>query len=118
MSAEDSGLLGNLPRSRPGTRSDKRETTRAQRNPGAAATRKVASKRSTTAGARAAAFKARTAPAPAAPKRATAAPERDPAERSDDPVGNALKGAAKAAGAGLRVAEGVTRGVLRRLPRP
>ena len=80
MSPDDSGMLGNLPRSRPGRRSEKRG--------------------------------AGTRPTP--PREA---PSTE-ADRADDPVGDALRAAAKGVGTGLRVANGVTREVLRRLPRP
>ena len=79
---EDDGgdVLGNLPRTRPGRRSEKRErkaeATRPRRRP----------------------------PQP---------PPPDP-----DPVGDAVRAAAGVAGAGLRVANGITRELLRRLPRP
>lgn len=79
MNPDDPGLLGNLPRSRPGRRSEKRgEST----------------------------------PPPPSSKRETPAPDR-----AGDPVGDALRVAAKGVGSGLRVANGVTRGVLRRFPR-
>ncbi len=80
MSPEDPGMLGNLPRSRPGRRSDKRS--------------------------------AAAGPSPSQPGPAT-----EPEPR-DDAVGHVLKAAAKGVGTGLRVANGVTREVLRRLPRP
>ena len=83
MSPEEPGLLGNLPRSRPGRRSSKR--------------------------------------AGATPRAATAPPRRSSAGKSkgtDDPVGDVLRVAAKGVGSSLRVANGVTREVLRRLPRP
>lgn len=73
-------MLGNLPRSRPGRRSEKR-----------------------------AAAPKREAPAP----RAGAARESDP-----DPVGDALRTAARVVETGLHAANEVTREVLRRLPRP
>jgi hypothetical protein len=77
---EDPGLLGNLPRSRPGRRSDKR-------------------------------------PDEAAPSRPPA--NREPAGRAQrqDRVGHALRAAASATGSGLRIANGMTRELLRRLPR-
>jgi hypothetical protein len=78
MSAEDPGLLGNLPRSRPGRRSDKRVGE--------------------------------------APARATRSEATAPAE-DPDPVGDAVRAAVGAAGAGLRIADGVAREVIRRLPR-
>jgi hypothetical protein len=86
---EDNGVLGNLPRSRPGTRSQKRD-----------------------------------APAPAArsqpPRQARSRPKPPPAPapQAGDPVGDAVRGAARAAGAGLKLANGVTREFLRRLPKP
>jgi hypothetical protein len=77
---EDGGdVLGNLPRTRPGRRSEKR----------AGETRQSAPRRQ---------------------------PEPPPAE--PDPVGDAVRAAAGVAGAGLRVANGITRELLRRLPRP
>ena len=80
MNGDDRGLLGNLPRSRPGTRSEKRD---------------------------------RTPPAEAAPP----PPERA-GSTAGDPVGDALRTAARTAEAGLRTAGDVTREILRRLPRP
>jgi hypothetical protein len=79
MDPEGGGVLRNLPRSRPGTRSDKR--------PGAA------------------------------PKPKTRAASKPP-EVEADPVGEAVRAVVGAAGAGARAAHVVTRGVLRRLPRP
>jgi hypothetical protein len=73
MNREEPGLLGNLPRSRPGTRSEKRD--------GQAA---------------------------AKPREPSPAP---PPEGSGDLVGDAVRTVARAA-------EGVTREILRRLPRP
>ncbi len=90
MTAEEPGLLGNLPRSRPGTRSAKR-----------------------AAGGRIA--------GPEGPRAAT---RRDARRRGEadsaaepDPVSEALRTAGRVAEAGLRAANGVTREVLRRLPR-
>jgi hypothetical protein len=82
---DDDGVLGNLPRSRPGRRSAKRAQAGAAR----------------------------------APKRRPAASAPRPApERTSDPVGGALRTATGVAAAGARVANGVAREVLRRLPRP
>ena len=69
MDGEEPGLLGNLPKSRPGTRSDKRD----------------------------------------GPPPAKRAPSRE--APSGDPVRGALRTVARTAG-------GVTREILRRLPRP
>ena len=120
MPDEEPGLLGNLPRSRPGTRSDKRTagSKPAARRSQAA---KPGVKRSASAKA-------------AAPKRAGAAQRTgsvqssrpaktgpatpDPAAPGRESGSGPLRSAAKVAGTGLRVAEGVTREVLRRLPRP
>ena len=101
MSADEPGVLGNLPRSRPGTRSGKRDAAKA----GSARTASARKPASTTP--RAAKAKA---PRPAGVS------QPQPAS-SGDAVTGALKGAARAAGAGLRVADGLTREVLRRLPR-
>jgi hypothetical protein len=56
----------------------------------------------------------RAAPAPRPARPRPAKPPQPPA----DPVGDAVKTVAGAAGAGLRLADAVTREVLRRLPRP
>lgn len=135
MADEEPGLLGNLPRSRPGTRSGKRDSAGSQPAP----ERKQAAKPGR--GGRPPAAKATgsqksKAPAKKGPtpeKAARNAPSRPPTPSGKGksvPVGVAedtsrssasrgpLHQAAKVAGTGLRVAEGVTREVLRRLPRP
>jgi hypothetical protein len=81
--SDDGGVLGNLPNSRPGRRSEKR---------------------------------------PAKP-RAASQPSPAPAESGDqeaqtDPVGDALRTAGGIAAAGARVANGVARELVRRLPLP
>jgi hypothetical protein len=95
---DDQGVLGNLPRSRPGQRSEKR-APRGER-----------------------AAKSTTLPKPAAgPRRAagSAAGERRPSPPAgSDPVRGAIRGVAGIALTGAKVATGVTREVLRRLPRP
>ena len=80
MEGDDPGVLGNLPRSRPGTRSEKR-------------------------------------PAPEPAGSATRPDSRTRAGREDAP-GGALGAAGRLAAAGLRTGSAVTRGLLRRLPRP
>jgi hypothetical protein len=80
---DDGGVLGNLPHSRPGRRSEKRPAT------------------------------PRTPPKPSPP-----AAERPDREAQGDPVGNAIRTATGLAAAGARVANGVAREVVRRLPRP
>jgi hypothetical protein len=103
--ADDGGVLGNLPRSRPGQRSEKRT----ERTAAEAAAPKKAAQPKKTAG----------APNKAARARATedAAPEQ-PVSRAGDPVGDAVRTVTGAAATGARVAGGVAREVLRRLPRP
>ena len=102
MDDDDGGVLGNLPRSRPGRRSQKRDT--------AARAAETAERRSAKA--------ARPSAQTAAPKaRGRVAKPRPPAERAD-PVGGAVRLAAGVAQTGLQVASGLTSEVLRRLPRP
>jgi hypothetical protein len=91
---DDGGVLGNLPRSRPGHRSDKRTGKTA------AAPRAGAAKR----------------PEPAATRPPLG--DDNAASRAGDPVGHAIRAAAGVASTGARVAGGVAREVLRRLPRP
>lgn len=117
---DDPGVMGNLPRSRPGRRSDKRAG-------GAAGGRKAsgtggASKpRATSAGkgrggtARSSASSG--AKAAGGKRSAGTARPRPPVKtppRGPDPVGDAVRVATKLAGAGL----GIAAGVLKRLPRP
>jgi hypothetical protein len=81
---DDGGVLGNLPNSRPGRRSDKRPARPAGASP---------------------------PPAPA--------PEREAAAPTDaDPLSGAIRTATGMAAAGARVANGLAREVVRRLPRP
>jgi hypothetical protein len=80
---DDEGVLGNLPNSRPGRRSEKRP------------------------------------PSPRAAAKPTP-PTGEPAAREPqtDPVGEAIRTATGIAAAGARVANGVARELVRRLPRP
>jgi hypothetical protein len=89
MSDETDGVLGNLPRSRPGVRSDKR----------------------------AAASKPRPAK-PRSPRATKPPPPPPPPPASDDPLAAAVKAAGQVAETGIKVAARVAGGVLRRLPRP
>jgi hypothetical protein len=102
------GVLGNLPRTRPGHRSDKRAGGRPAEAAGVAA-------RKAEAGGGAAARTPR-------PKRAGAgrkpAPEQPRQSATGGPIEGAVHTAGKIAGAGARIAEGLAREVLRRLPRP
>jgi hypothetical protein len=91
--ADDGGVLGNLPRSRPGQRSEKRT----QKTAAKAARPKTAARKST-----------------GAPKSDTARP----GPQGGDPVGGAIRTVAGVAGIGARVAGGFAREVLRRMPRP
>lgn len=155
MPDDDPGLLGNLPRSRPGTRSDKRDSGADPGGAGSEKPRSIASKpaakrsqaakpgsrRGATASKASPTKKAgssqRTgsvkskAPAKGAPTAAAgkASPKakpvpvsvsepRDEGQEAGAGRSGPLRSAANVAGTGLRVAEGVTRKVLRRLPRP
>ena len=110
--------MGNLPRSRPGRRSDKRASTSGARAGGGAKAKRgsKASGRATKASggaSRTARPKAAAARSRPPRKQAEAPPQRQPAS-GPDPLGDAVKVAAKLAGAGM----GVAAGILRRLPRP
>jgi hypothetical protein len=97
---DDGGVLGNLPRSRPGQRSDKRTGRTAAKAPSAPRPPK---------------------PPKSAPREAPPASEsRDapPASHAGDPVGEAIRTVTGVAATGARVAGGVAREVLRRVPRP
>jgi hypothetical protein len=100
--ADDDGVLGNLPRSRPGRRSEKRERDGAAAGRAPGGSKRTASPRASGRSARAAGAKDEAA-APA---------------RGADPLGGAVRAAAGVAGVGVRVASGLAREVLRRLPRP
>ena len=102
--AEDPGVLGNLPRTRPGRRSDKRAAGRPAEAAGTAA-------RKAEAGGGAAARTPR-------PKRPAAQRKPPPEQQRGGPIEDVLHTAGRVAGAGARVAEGLAREVLRRLPRP
>jgi hypothetical protein len=140
MADEEPGLLGNLPRSRPGTRSGKRDSSGSQpapkreqaAKPGRGG-RATAKKSTGSVKSKAPAKKEPTKEKAAGQKAPRNAPSRPPAPSAkgksvpvgvaeDKPQSSASRGplhqAAKVAGTGLRVAEGVTREVLRRLPRP
>jgi hypothetical protein len=107
MSEENDGILGNLPRSRPGVRSEKRAS--------AGKAKPKAAKPKATA-------KPKSKPKPAAapkPKVAPPPPPPPPApERPSDPIGIALKAGETVALTGLKVAGRVAGEVMRRLPRP
>jgi hypothetical protein len=122
---EESGVLGNLPRSRPGTRSEKRDAAgkraaRAAGSSSAAAGRAAAGKpRSATArAARSAEQRGAKAARPSGQTSRRPAPPPQPEAGSSDPVGAAVRTAASLAGGGFKLANGLTREVLKRLPKP
>lgn len=100
------GVLGNLPRSRPGRRSEKRVA--ATPKPRAKATPKP------KPAARPKAAPAPKKPAASAPTPDPGAPE--PPAGGPDPVGDVARTAAKAVGLGVRVGTGIAQEVLKRLP--
>jgi len=108
--SDDPGLLGNLPRARPGTRSDKRASAG---TPKAAAPKAKPKPRPAKAAPKATTPRAKPRAKPANPK-----PRPVPESPAGDPVSEALRAAGRIAGAGARTANGVTREILRRLPRP
>jgi len=113
--SDDPGLLGNLPRSRPGTRSDKRASGVAA-EPGSAKPKPRPKAKAGPATKAGPAAKARPKAKPR-PKVANPKPRPTPERHMGDPVSEALKAAGRLAGAGARTANGVTREILRRLPR-
>jgi hypothetical protein len=105
---DDGGVLGNLPRSRPGRRSAKREAAPGASKAAASAPRS-----------KAAASAPRSAPgAPGSAARSASPASASAPVREADPVGGALRTVGGLAATGARVANGVAREVLRRLPRP
>jgi hypothetical protein len=118
MTEENDSVLGNLPRSRPGVRSDKRASGRRAGGAGGPAgsppapKAKPSTKPKVSAASKPGARAAK--PRPAARK----APPPPPARSGTDPVGLAVKTAGSVAETGLKVASRVAGEVLRRLPRP
>jgi hypothetical protein len=102
MDGDENGVLGNLPRSRPGTRSQKRSS---------------AAGRPSEAASRAAEDAEERGAAAASPGGGGASTSAGRDRGSGGPLDDAVRAATKVAGTGLRVASGVTREVLRRLPR-
>ena len=104
--ADEEGVLGNLPSSRPGRRSAKRDT--ASTRPAKAADKAAAKAEATDKPA------ARTkAATPRPPSTEPTAPEP-----SGDLVGATIRTAAGVAATGVKVAGAVAQELLRRLPRP
>jgi hypothetical protein len=110
---DEGGVLGNLPNSRPGKRSAKRD--RPAKAAETAAVRAEAAGKPAAKPARASKAK-RTSVKPGRGPAGTARPPR--AEPSADPVGAAVRGAASLAVTGVKVAGAVTQELLRRLPKP
>jgi hypothetical protein len=115
MTENSDGILGNLPRSRPGVRSEKRaggaaapKRSAAKPKPAASAKPKPAASRAKPAGA-----KARAAGAQPPPPRPKAPPPKEP-----DTVERAVHLVGDVAETGIKIAAKVAGGVLRRLPRP
>jgi hypothetical protein len=108
---EDEGVLRNLPRSRPGTRSERRTKDGGGKRPAKAAER--AAERAERGGGPAARPARGTEPTRAA----GGSGQARAGGPQGDPVGDALRAAAKLAGTGLRVTAGLAQEVVRRLPR-
>jgi hypothetical protein len=138
MTDED-GVLENLPRSRPGQRSDKRSATpneAAKPDLSASAPKRAkpaaAKAKPATKHAKSAAKQAKPAaqePKPASRPKPRTAPAQPAAEKpppvgqeaqsgGSNPVGEVVRTVSSLAGGGARAARDVARGVLRRLPRP
>ena len=96
------GVLGNLPRSRPGHRSDKRGGPDTVSAPAGRGGEAAADQR----------------PSGGDDRPRPAARPVSPAPGAGSEGGGALDGAARAAGRAARLGMGVAGGVLRRLPRP
>jgi hypothetical protein len=103
---DEPGVLGNLPRSRPGRRSDKRGGTSASTRAKKPPAKKPAAARAKPA------THATPRPRPQAQPRSRPAPAAR--KTSPDPVGQAIELAGKAAALGVRTAAGI----VKRLPRP
>jgi len=113
--SDDKSVLGNLPHSRPGTRSSKRTGRPADATEAAA---KASEQTPPSPPPAAKPRKPPTAakPRPAAPKPDPAAPEA--AADAGDPLTEAARVAAKAVGTGVKIGTGLAQEVLSRLPRP
>jgi hypothetical protein len=128
MSEDNDSVLGNLPRSRPGVRSEKRASAKRAGGAGAAAGSPPAPKAKPATGPRTKAAakpkaRAKPSPPPATPPPATSAPQAPsassaPQAPSASPIESAIKAGEVVALTGLKVAGRVAGEVLRRLPRP
>ena len=121
---DDGGVLGRLPRSRPGTRSEKRADVAGPAKPKprpAAAKPKpaAAAKPKPAAAAKPKPKPTRPQPTPERPRPRRPAHSAPPAQqRAGDPLTEVLRTGAKVAEGGVKLAGGITRGLLRRIPRP
>jgi hypothetical protein len=121
---DDGGVLGNLPNSRPGKRSAKREAGAGRPAKSAA----KAAEKAEAGGKRAAKQPKRTTAVkkPASGDRVGVSPDMHgkrihdpvPPPASEDPVGAAVRTAAGITVAGVKVAGAVGRELFKRLPRP
>jgi hypothetical protein len=121
MSADgDKGVMGNLPRSRPGVRSEKRASSGTAKPATAKPKKATPTPRANTTTAKA---KQAVRPKPQPGVRSSAAsraaspptpPPPEPSRRGPDPVTAAVQ----VAETGIKVASKVAGGILRRLPRP
>jgi hypothetical protein len=115
MSEDNDSVLGNLPRSRPGVRSDKRASSKRAGGAGAAAGSPPAPKATTGSKPRTkAAAKPRTGKRAAKPP----PPPSTPPPTTGSPIEAALKAGEAVAVTSIKVAGRVAGEVLRRLPRP
>ena len=114
--SDDPGVLGNLPRSRPGRRSEKRggawsEAAESAAGAGAAATPKRPARKPRQT-------QARKTTAAQRPRRQQPRPKPQPQQQTTDPVSGAIRAAGGLAEAGVKTAVKVAGGVIKRLPRP
>jgi hypothetical protein len=117
--SDQPGVLGNLPRSRPGQRSQKRSGSRATTaakpaapRSGAATKRKAAAARKRAAARKPSPARRRATTSTARTPAAEPAPTDEPAPTSADPLTTAFHVAGKVAELGLKTAGGI----IRRLP--
>lgn len=129
---DEGGVLENLPRSRPGQRSNKRTAAAKPSRSAPKQAKPSASSKKAKPRAKASTAKPRTAKPRSAPKAAKPAagtrrvagaaagekPMPAGAEKSGSAVGDVLGAVTSVAGSVARVGYGITREVLRRIPRP
>ena len=111
MTDDDSGILGNLPRSRPGTRSDKRGGGQKPVTPAATSTNPSGAQKSRP---KATAMPAaKPTPKPSTPTPEPPQPQAGP--QGIDPVGDVIRAGEALARSGLRVGSAIAGEALRRL---